>query len=46
MNVNGDASVNLTDAIYILSYLFQSGPAPKLGARCIPIVGCPDACTY
>ena len=27
-NTNGDAVVNLSDAIQILSFLFESGPAP------------------
>ena len=28
-NVNADARVDLTDAIYLLSYLYQGGRAPK-----------------
>jgi hypothetical protein len=27
-DVNGDGAVNLTDAVYLLNYLFKSGPAP------------------
>ena len=44
LNVNGDGSVNLTDALHLLVFLFQDGPPPALGARCVPIAGCPDAC--
>ena len=45
MNLNGDRSVDLTDAIHVLRYLFQGGPGPVAGGSCLPIVGCPDACT-
>ena len=44
MNLNGDASIDLTDAIHVLRYLFQGGPPPVGGASCLPIAGCPDAC--
>lgn len=44
--LDSDASggVNLTDAIYLLSYLFLSGPPPALGVHCVEIEGCPDTC--
>jgi len=32
-DVNGDGELNIADAVYLLSYLFSSGPAPE------PIVG-------
>ena len=41
---NGDASVNLSDAISMLGYLFLRGPPPALGVKCTPIDGCPDVC--
>ena len=44
-DVDGDGGVNLTDAVYTLRYLFQEGPPPSLGADCVRIVGCGDACT-
>jgi hypothetical protein len=28
-NVNGDAAIDLSDAIYLLTHLFQGGPAPQ-----------------
>ena len=44
LDSNGDASTNVADAIYLLAYLFQSGPPPVLGTQCVRIPGCPDAC--
>ncbi|MEM7231205.1 MAG: CotH kinase family protein, partial [Planctomycetota bacterium] len=44
LNVNGDDAVNLSDAVYMLAYLFIAGPAPTLGLECAPIGGCPDVC--
>jgi len=44
LNLNGDASVNMVDAIYLTRYLFLAGPPPLLGDECIRIVGCPDVC--
>ena len=38
-NVNGDSSVNLADAVYMINYIFTDGPAP------IPVVACMDANT-
>jgi hypothetical protein len=46
LDLNGDEQVNLTDPIYILTYLFQGGPPPVLGSRCVRIEGCPDKCGY
>ena len=34
----------MADAIYVLSYLYQGGPPPVLGAGCVRISGCEDAC--
>ena len=44
LDINGDASVDLTDAIAILSYLYQSGPMPASGSRCVRIEGCEQSC--
>lgn len=44
LDVNGDSSVNLTDAVHVLGYLFQSGAPPVLGVGCVLIDGCPTAC--
>ncbi|MBI4606825.1 MAG: lamin tail domain-containing protein [Planctomycetes bacterium] len=32
------------DADRVLRHLFLAGPAPVLGARCVRLEGCPDAC--
>lgn len=37
-------SLDLTDAIHFLDYLFRGGPGPVAGTRCVRIEGCPDAC--
>lgn len=44
LNFNGDASVNLTDAVNVLLYLFRAGPPHFLGTECVVIPGCPNAC--
>jgi hypothetical protein len=44
LNWNGDAVVNLSDAIYALDFLFQEGPPHVLGSACVSIEGCEDAC--
>ena len=44
LDSDGNGRVELTDALYVLSYLFRSGPAPAPGSSCVRIEGCPDAC--
>ena len=44
LDSNGDSSVNLADAVYLLSYMFQNGPSPVLGAECVRIEGCLSQC--
>ena len=44
LDVNGDNSLNLTDAIHSLAYLFMGGAPPVPGTECRPIPGCPEAC--
>ena len=44
-DVNGDATVNLGDALHLFAYLFTSGPPPAYGTHCAPVAGCPDVCT-
>jgi hypothetical protein len=41
---NGDAKVEIADAIHSLRYLFVAGPAPVLGSRCARIADCPEVC--
>ena len=44
VDINGDQTVNLSDAIYSLDYLFNRGDPPALGVRCTLIPGCSLAC--
>ena len=37
-------AVNLADAGHLLSFMFQEGPAPALGAECVRIEGCLSSC--
>ena len=43
-DLNGDAGVNVSDAVHLLGYLFKAGPAPARGTSCVRVVGCPQAC--
>ena len=45
LNVNGDADVDISDPIYVLTYLFGTGNPPVLGTDCVLIVGCASTCT-
>ena len=36
--------VGLTDAVFLLNYLFRRGPLPALGTGCVQIEGCPEVC--
>jgi hypothetical protein len=38
-------TVNITDAILLLEYVFRRGAPPTLGTSCLPITGCPSACS-
>jgi hypothetical protein len=44
LDSNGDGGVDLSDAVHVLGFLFLAGPPPVLGAGCVEIPGCPDAC--
>ena len=41
---NGDAAVDSADAVAILQYLFQNGPAHASGELCVRIESCPRTC--
>lgn len=45
LDVNEDATFNLSDAIYLLGYMFQGGPAPRLGDECVRLKGCANSCS-
>ena len=44
LDSNTDGWVDLADALYILDFLFRSGPAPGSGERCVLLAGCPRSC--
>ncbi len=44
LDADGDASVNIADAIAMLNYLFRRGAPHVLGRSCVRIAGCPSAC--
>jgi len=41
-DVNGDAAIDMSDAVSILTFLFLGTQPPILGTDCVPIAGCPD----
>jgi hypothetical protein len=41
---NGDGGVDLSDAVGLLGRLFLGGPLHTLGAECLEIDDCPEAC--
>ncbi len=43
-DLNGDASFDLSDPIYLFEYLFQDGRPPVLGVECLPTEGCAVVC--
>ena len=44
LDVDGDAQVGVGDSVYLLVYLFRSGPPPELGEDCVFLPDCPDRC--
>lgn len=44
LDIDGNAAVNITDAIQILNYLFKEGTPPVLGRSCVRMNGCPSVC--
>ena len=44
MDFNADRVVDQSDAVYLLFYLYRSGPSHALGQRCVRIEGCEDTC--
>ena len=45
-NLNGDLSVDLSDIVFLLNYIFMSGLEPVLGGACLRIEGCPSVCSF
>jgi hypothetical protein len=44
VDIDASGSVSITDTIFLLEYLYLSGPAPALGTECRRVLGCPDLC--
>lgn len=44
LNSNGDFSIDASDVIFNLQYLFGQGNPPVLGTNCQIIEGCPEVC--
>jgi hypothetical protein len=45
LDLDSSQAVEVSDAIFILNFLFRRGPAPALGTSCVRLEGCPEACT-
>jgi len=45
LDSSGDGLLDVTDSIHVLQYLFIGGIPPVLGIACVPMTGCPEACT-
>lgn len=43
LDANADGTIDLTHAIYMLTWLFLGGPEHEQGIRCIAIDACPDS---
>ena len=44
LDANGDASGDISDAVYVILHLFGGGSPPVLGTACIPLDTCGDIC--
>ena len=44
LDVSGNGSVTLSDAVYLLNYLFREGPPPAAGTQCVWTDGCASTC--
>jgi hypothetical protein len=42
LDANGDAKLDVQDALSVLQYLFMASSPPTLGTTCQPLAGCPD----
>lgn len=43
-DTNSDGRLDISDAVRVLGFLFLGGLPPVLGAGCVEIPGCPQAC--
>ena len=46
LDANGDGGLDLSDPIYFLAFAFLGGEPHVLGAECIFLPRCPDACAF
>ncbi len=44
LDYNADATVDTSDVIYLLTYLYRGGATHALGESCLRIEGCADGC--
>jgi len=44
LDSNTDGQVDVSDAVFLLDYLFRGGPPPGEGIECILLSSCSDAC--
>ncbi len=44
LNLNGDQTVDISDVVYQLTFLYLDGAAPEQGVFCRRIPNCPDVC--
>ena len=44
-DANRDSTVNISDVVHVLNFLFLEGPPPARAGACVTVVECPDTCT-
>lgn len=44
-DADGDGVLTVNDALLLVRHLYLSGPPPEAGVGCVPIAGCPQACS-
>ena len=44
LDSNQDGTINLSDVVTVLTYLFVEGDNEFLGSGCVTVPGCPTAC--
>ena len=46
LNINDDVVVDVSDAVFLLNFIFGAGPPPVPGLGCNAIEGCPEVCLF
>jgi hypothetical protein len=44
LDLNDDSTVDTSDGVYLLDYLFLRGSRPAQGQGCVKVAGCPNVC--